>query len=239
MLTAEGLIPFSRYLQSQDRTTALTNRIDQLIAADIAAYGSLQGWELHVFYDDNFLFIHVPLGVSGMRYQYVMNLISGAWSRFLIGEATTWAVKKNKLYFGGLTTVFDGWATGKDVDEPILYQVIPAFSYFKSPAQLKKFNLARIVFQSDIVPQYRTQLLLDFSQEYFTYPLAPLSGGASLWDVAAWDVELWDSLATYSRQWYALAGLGYAATQVIYGISYGDTTRIVTLDYVYESGGLL
>lgn len=239
MLTSEGLIPLSKYLQSMDKTSALTDKIQQSISADITSYGTTPGWEVHVFFNENFLFVQVPAGAPGLRYQYVMNIITGAWSRFRIGSAQTWAVVNKFLYLGTADAVLNAWSGGNDEGDPIPYAFIPAFSYFQSPTQQKKFNLARVLFESDIAPKFRTQFLADFNQNYITNPLTPGALPGNLWDVGLWDIAFWDSVSVYSRSWYALSGLAYSGTQAVYGISYGEITRVISLDYAYESGGLL
>lgn len=244
ILTNQGLIPLSKYLQtaSIDRSQIiLTDRIQQRIADDISAYGSVQGWEIHVFFDDNLLFIQVPAGVAGVgRYQYVMNLITGGWSRFLVNVAITWLVQDSTLYMGDSAKTYNAWTGGLDGTNIIPYLCLPAFSYFGSPTQLKKFNLGQILFESDQAPVYAWKLQTDFSQDYYFSPLntAP-AGTGNLWDVAIWDGAVWGTLTTFSKGWFALAGMGYSASMVFYGVSAGQKTRILTLAYTYEVGGLL
>lgn len=240
MMTAEGLFPFSKYLQSQtvNKSTALTDRIQQLISADISAYGSTQGWEIHVFFDDNFLLLQVPAGAEAVRYQYAMSTITGAWSRFII-PSTTWMVRNNTLFMGSGTSTYNAWNSGADVGEPIQAIIVPAFSYFGSPTRQKMFGMGRLLIKSDNPPQFLTKLLRDFDLSYYFPTLAANPPAGNLWDVAIWDATLWGTVATYSRNWYSLAGLGYAATQAIYLISYGTTTQLVTIDYTFQSGGVL
>jgi hypothetical protein len=241
LLTSEGVLALSRYLQSQtvNKTAVLTDRIQQLISADISSYGGTQGWEIHVHHDANFLLIQVPAGPSGFRYQYVMSLFNGGWSRFIIGAANTWCVQKNILFMGDDTQTYNAWTGGLDDQDPIPYYVTPAFSYFETPTQVKKFNLSRVLFEADVRPKFRYQFLGDFNLNTVFAPLAPDPAGGNLWDVALWDAAFWDALIVYSRNWYSLPGLAYAATQGLFGISTGDVTRIISFDYAYEVGGLL
>lgn len=240
LLTSEGLIPLTKYIQSEtiDRTVALTDRIQQSLSTDISSYGTTQGWEVHVHFDATFLFINVPAG-TGTAYQYAMNLITGAWSRFLIGGALTWAVQGNTLFMGDATQTYNAWTGGVDVAEAISYWMIPAFSYFRAPTQQKVFGLSRVLFEADTPPLFRWAFLGDFDLTYSFVPLFAAANSGNLWDVALWDQGSWDALTTYSKLWHALAGVSYAGTQVIYGVSAGSTTRIISIDYTYEVGALL
>lgn len=241
LLTSEGLLALSRFLQSQtvSKQGVLTDRIQQLISQDISSYGSTVGWEVHVFMEANFLFLQVPAGTPGNRYQYVMSTLSGGWSRFVIQDAITWAVQGNLLWMGDSTQVYNGWTTGTDVAEAIPYYITPAFSYFGTPTQVKKFNLGRLLFEADTAPKFRYQFIGDFDQSAVFAPLSPDLPSGNLWDVALWDAAFWDSLRTYKREWYALAGIAYAGSQAIFGISTGSTTRLISIDYAYEVGSLL
>lgn len=241
MLTSEGLLPFSKFLQSQtvDKTTALTDRIQLLISQDISAYGTTRGWEVHVFHDDNFLFVQVPAGNPGTRYQYAMSLLNGAWSRFLVNNAITWQVLGNTLYEGEAARVCNAWTSGTDNGTSIPFIVLPAFSYFGQPAREKIFALGRCLIESDVTPTFLSQLLTDFNQSFYFPPLTVSPSSSNLWDVAIWDQSLWGNLTQYSKDWYSLAGIGYSATQVIYGVSAANLTKIIALDYTYEVGGLL
>ncbi len=240
-LTSEGVLPFTKFLQSPslDRVSFLSDRIQQAISEDVTAYGATRGWELHVFFDDNFIFIQVPAGPLGSRYQWVMNTLTNAWSRFRVGVAGCWMVQGPLLWQGQATRVANGWTGGLDAADPIVGTIVPAFNYFSKAAARKRFTLARLTIESDIPPVYAAQLLVEFSQQY-TFPssTAPVPTGA-LWDVALWDVAVWGGSSVVYRSWYSLPGLAYAATQVIQFTSVGAVWRLVAIDYVFQTGGLL
>lgn len=241
MLTSEGLIPISKYLQSAtvDKTTILSDRIQLAISRDLSAYGTVRGWEVHVFYDDNFLFIQVPAGEAPDRYQWVMSLLDGAWSRFLQGGALTWLPLGNTLYNGEATEVNNAWASGTDNGTAIPYTVIPAFTYFDHPTNEKIFGLGRCLIEADVPPTFTPKLLVDFNQFFYLPTLAPSPGLGNIWDVGIWDASSWGDALSYSKSWYSLSGIGYSATQVIFGVSAANLTKIIALDYTYEVGGLL
>jgi len=241
ILTVDGLVPLTQYLQSQtvNRTTFLTDRIHELISTDVTTWGAVVGWEVHVFFAEGFIFLQVPAGGTGNYYQYVMNITSGAWSRFLIGNSRCWAVQDTTLYMGGSATVDNAWTTDADIGDTIPFTLLPAFSFFGASTQLKKYNLSRWLLQADSPPRVRAQFLGDFNLNYVPQPVTGVTAISGLWDTADWDVVVWDGQSTYSRAWYALPGLAYSATQVLYGTSSKGLLRFVSVDYVYETGGLL
>jgi hypothetical protein len=241
MLTQNGLIPFSRYLQSQtvNRAQFLTERIQALIGLEIESFGSIRGWEVHVLFAQNIVLLQVPGGAEGSRYQYAMAIETGGWSRLLFTDAICWASQKDALYAGHLTQVANSWTTGLDNGQGIMYTVIPAYSYLGPSTQQKLVTLGRLTIQSDQVPTYQTKLLTDFNQEFSFPSLSVPAPSGALWDVAIWDVAVWGGALTMYRNWYSLNGMGYAISQVIQGVSVGDTFRLIAEDYVYQPGGLL
>jgi hypothetical protein len=241
MLTAEGLIPFSKYLQSQtvDRSTFLSDSIQQLVSADISLYGATQGWEVHVFFDDNFLIIQVPAGAIGARYQYVMSTITGAWSKFLVSPAITWCVQGASLYHGQSTQVANAWTGYLDGTQAIQYNILPAFSDFGSPTVQKLFTLGRVTIQSDLVPAVSSLMLVDYNQEYMLPSGAAPAAIGALWDSAVWDSAAWGATSTVYRNWLSLNALGYVGAVALQGYSASAILRIIALDYSYQTGGLL
>jgi hypothetical protein len=242
LLTKQGLVPFSKVFQSSAvdlKSQIKSDRIQQRLSEDIAAYGSTVGWELVVYLEDNFLFIQVPAGGVGSRYQWVMSTISNAWSRFLISPAVTWGISGGNLYCGGADRTANAWIGGLDGTAGIQYIVIPAFSYFDKTLIRKRVTLGKISIQSDQPPVFATELLVDFDQTYSLGPVVALPPSGSVWDLAIWDSALWGGLIKVDSIWYSLAGLGYCVTQVIRGVQVGSVTRIIALDYVYEPGDLL
>lgn len=239
LLTAEGLVPFSKYMQSQDRKSVLSDRIQQLISLDISSYGSVQGWEIHVYHDDNFLFLQVPAGALGRRYQYVMSLLSGAWSRFVIPFASTWLVQNASLFMGDAVQVNNAWSSGTDNGTAITYVCIPAYSYFRQPARQKIFQLGRCLMKVAQEPLFHAILLTEFKTDSYFPSLTPRGSEGNIWDVAIWDQSRWGLATKYSSGWYSLSGMGYAATQAIYGVSSTVDTQLIALDYTFEVGSLL
>ena len=216
--------PFAKYREQGHALRTLTDKF---------------GWDVHVFYDDNFLFIQVPAGNAPDRYQWVMSLLNGAWSRFLQGSSLTWCVVANNIYNGEATVVNNAWTSGTDNGNAIPYTIVPAFSYFGHPTNEKVFGLGRCLMESDQPPTFLSKLLVDFNQSFYFPALTASSSGGNVWDVAIWDAATWGDLTSYSKAWYALSGMGYSATQVIFGVSAANLTKIIALDYTYEIGGLL
>jgi hypothetical protein len=245
MLTENGLLPFSRFLQSAtvEREVFLSDRIATKLNALVAAYGTVTGWEVHAFFPGNALIVQIPVSETGSEYKtsYVMNLTTLAWSRFTTWRAETSAVAQGKLYVVGSDyTVYEGWTEGRDIDEPIAFTLKTAFSYFGGSARRKRFTMFRPTIEADVPASLEARLQFDFDQT----PLVPTgasppAAAGALWDTAIWDAAIWGAGASLYSNWYTVGGVAYSAAGAVYGISSGTIFRLISLDYVYELGGIL
>jgi hypothetical protein len=240
LLTKTGLVALSEFLrQGQDSREAVkSDRIRTLLLSDIDAVGSTVGWEVINYTEENLLFIQVP-GEGGVPYQYVMNTLTGAWSKLTMTEVQTFSIFQGNLFGGHTTKTAQYWSGGVDGTEPIHYKIVPAFNTFGSPAQGKKFNLGRVLFEADYPPVYRTKLLIDYNSRYSIPSFSMTLTSGALWDVALWDAAVWSgAIATYNKI-YSLTGHGRSGTVAFEGYSVGVTVRFVSFEYTFEAGGPL
>lgn len=262
LLTIEGVVSASKFISATNAKSYLSEKIRNLIAPDLRSYGVLGGWEVIHLPSESLLLIQVP----GVNYQWVMNTQSGAWSKLLYGEARVWASLGGVVLAGAGQKVQRMFYGGTDPGEtPITWTIVPAFTYMKAPVTLKRMGLGRLAMESDGLPAIQQKCLTDFNLN-LTH-LAPTSGvpaqygsywgqavwGSSVWGVrsdqgtagstwgtAVWGTSRWGAtqVAGY-RPWQVLAGLGHSITQVIRGTSTGVVNRLLSIDYVYEKGGVM
>lgn len=240
LLTAGGLVPFSRYLQSTgiDRTTFFTDTIQNRLREEIETYGTTSGWEVITFLDQNLLLLHVP-AADGTRYQYAMNTDTGAWSRFLLSDVSTFCTYNGSLYAGDATQVRNCWTGALDDEEPIRYRMVTAFSYFGAPSRGKQLLLARLTFRASGTPQYMVKPLFEFDLNVNFPSQAGASSGASLWGTAVWGTDTWGGSTVFYRKWLSLAGFGTAAALAVEGVNVHTVFEIVSIEYLYRVGGIL
>lgn len=241
MLTVSGVVSFSSFLQSTvlDKSSVKTDRIRRFILEDIASYGSTQGWELMYSPEENLLFLQVPAGAVGSRRQWVMNTVTGAWSKTLQEDVITYATYNGAIYAGHATRTALSWTGGLDNGEAIFYRVVPAFSSFGSPGLGKQFTLGRVLMEADYLPTYRTKLLRDYDTNYTIPGFTASPTSTSVWDSAIWDTSLWGGYVTVYNYIYSLTGHCRAATLAFEGLSSGAVVRFVSFEYTFIVGGPL
>jgi len=155
------------------------------------------------------LFINVPVS-STVFEQYVMNTISGAWSRFTGVNATCWTFINDILYFGQGSTVFKFWDGPNDNGEVINTDLLPAFSAFGSQSQVKRWTMAKLSMGSDYQFSFSSQINLNF--DLSSTPPQPYNSAvtdAGIWDLGAWDRATWGgNIQPFSRCQMAYCQIG-------------------------------
>jgi hypothetical protein len=240
VITREGVFPLSKALLSSrlNPRVAITDKIQQAMSQAVADYGSNFGWQLMQYPNANMLILNVPASTTEFQ-QYAMNTISGAWCRFTGWDASCWELYEEEIYYGGDGVVAKAWTGYSDNGADIVGDAIPAFSYFGTTAQLKRWTMARPILSAQGAPTVLLGINTDFDTS------APLgtptlsNSPAGLWDSAIWDSAIWGGGLQIIRNWQSVSGLGYAASLHLKIASKYYDIRWQSTDYVYERGGVL
>lgn len=241
ILTTDGAFPLSKALLT-DRSqlqNAITDKITKLISADIRDYSTNFGWEAIIYPNTNKLIINVPTVESSMSWQYVMNTITGAWTKFTGWNSFCWAILGDSLYFGGDEVVDIADTGNDDKGADIETDVQQAFSYFGSKGQQKRFTMARPIFMADGVVNPAIVMNVDYQTRV---PLGSPSfsgGGSPFWDVAPWDTSDWGVGDAIIQGWQSVTGVGYCGGLRVQTSTQGLNVRWQSSDIVYEKGGVL
>ena len=241
LLTTDGAFPLSKALLT-DRTQlqgAVTDKIVNLFTTDVRSYSERFGWQAILHPTGSKLIVNVPSSEGSTSHQYVMNTITGAWTKFTGWNAFCWELMDDVLYFGGSTKVFKADTGGDDNGNNIETDVQQAFSYFGMPGVQKKFTMVRPIFLSEggITPALK--LNVDFESKTPTGTPSFTANSNALWDVSDWDTTDWASGDNILKQWQAAFGVGYAAGLRITTASKNISLRWQATDIVFERGGVL
>ena len=241
LLNKDGLIPLSQCLMSSRVSikTSITNKIQQRITDATTAYENNYGWQVVLFPPANMLFINVPTS-STTSEQYVMNTITGSWSRFTNINAVCWIFINELIYFGMNGNVYKFWDGHSDNGAMINTDLLPAFNSFGNQAQQKRFNMCRISMGYDVSFAFNARINLNFDQS--TLPGTPYASPTTqvgLWDTASWDGAIFGgSIMPYS-EWKQAQGMGYYASYRITTSSNKSDIRYYATDYLLEAGGTI
>lgn len=240
IITADGITPLSEALQTSlvNPRQSLTDKIQKATSEAISSYGTNFGWQIVPYAKENALILNVPVSTTSQE-QYVMNSITKSWCRFTGWNANCFEIHSDSLYFGGTNYIAKAWTTYADAGQAIVTQGLQAFSYFGSPAQLKRFTMMRPTFYTSSPPSLNGQVNIDFDQSKPTAALAAASIIGSVWDTGVWDVAVWGAGLELSRQWQGASGVGYCGAPNIATSTNAIQLQWLATDVVFEVGAIL
>jgi hypothetical protein len=240
VITAEGLFPLSKALVTgvANQDDSISAKIMNLINTDVISYQANFGWQVILHPTGNKLIVNVPYAENTTQYQYVMNTITNAWTKFTGWNAACFEVQKDNLYFGGNGAIYQADTGQSDNGANITALCRPGFSYFETPGYNKMFTMVRQIFLTAGSLNPVISLNVDFQTVQPT-STPTYSNSGSTWDVAPWDTSPWSSPNTVQAQWQTAAGIGKAATIYTKIASMNQNVNWQATDYIYQMGSIL
>lgn len=219
MIVSElGLVPMSKLVNgqySQDQQIGPASKIQSVFAPLVRRQLDQKFFNVFVVPSSDVLVIQMPAD-GGTYRQFAMNVTTGAWCQFTGIPMRAAAVIGGQCWFGtedGYTCL--GLYGNKDgVDKlgaggnSIEGEVQTAFQNFGTPAQLKKFGMARPIFIATAAPAVK--LIVNTQYLFNTVGGSPyfFEDDSGIWDVSYWNAANWVGQNTY-QAWYGTTGLGY------------------------------
>ena len=250
VITSDGIVPLSAALRT-DRTAsgriALSARIQNEFVKAVSAYKSNFGWDGLSYPKGNLAIFNIPVVGSVLSYQYVVNVLTGAWGRWLGQNAFCWEIFNDRLYFGAASgIVFEADKGSTDNGTAITADLKCAFNYFKRHGQRKKFTMIRPIIRTDSTVMPAIEMNVDYEERVPTAtPTVTLPTATGLWDVGLWDVATWGDSLVVRNDWTGCNGIGVcgAVRMRIIGtagsasIPVDTIVQVIGFDVIYESGG--
>lgn len=241
VITDLGVAPMSESILTAQVTlkSNLTDKILPVMAAAVSVAKTTFGWQMVAYPSQNMLLINVPVpGTSS--YQFAMNTITGAFTRFTGWNARCWETQGNALYFGGTGIVGLAWNSNTDAGTSIQADCLQAFNNFGIGTQTKKVNMIRPVFSSDGTPAVSVGVNFDYDQ--LSTPSGALSfvpPTGTIWGSMVWGSMVWGGSLVVNKNWQFASGLGYSAAVRVKVSNNNAELRWAATDWVVESGGVL
>jgi len=251
LLTLDGIIPMSSVVQTDraaSRRVSLSREIDGAFAIASSQYSSLFGWQIIQYPKGSLAIVNVPQVENQQAIQFVMNVTTGAWCRFVGINANCWETlaSNNTIYFGGNDGVVYQWDTGSgDGDEAITATIQTAFNYHGDKGRLKNWTLIRPIITSDgsIIPG--VGLNIDFGSGAFVSTPTAIDNMSAQWDESLWDTATWPQEGLTSATWQSVSGTGQCASVITEvqtlpnGTANGVLLQLNGWTMSYEMGGLI
>lgn len=252
MMTMYGLIPLTKVLmgrlEENPTEQAINRRISRTINLILRSKKYNTNWEIHNVPLLQAIVIIIPPFGQEPAIQFVMNSLTGAWTRFdmpiFCGRQSRgdfyFGAADGTVYLYGANNYLDNVKLDGTGGLPVQCSLFSAYNYMDDPTCLKHWKLIRPIFQSDQPPSYLVRLNTD-------YDLAALPGAPAppaedqenpIWDIAIWDNAFWSSSITVFRPWTGVVGLGYCCALLMKAAT-NDATAFVAVELVYEKGGVV
>lgn len=239
IINKDGIAQMSKSLMSSRVNTwlQLTDKIQPQLANDTTDYQANSGWDLTLFPPANMLLVNVPVS-STVSYQYVMNTISGAWSRWTGLPAKCWYYTNDMLLFGANGYVGWGWNGQNDNGNVITADILAAYQNFGASAQLKRWTMGRVIIGTDGAASFGARVELDFNlnSNPVTLPIY-FDNTAGVYGTATYGSSYYGGSIAVKRRWQNLSGIGYWGSMHIKLESKYSDIRLYSYDMMIESGG--
>lgn len=249
IITVDGVVGMSEML-STDRAAAnrvsLTSIIMNEVALASARYKNNFGWQLIEYALGTLAILNIPMKENQQQMQFVMNTITGAWSRF-IGLDPTGAINKsyginaNCWEVDGNDNVFFGdnnggvwqWNLGSgDGPQPITCVAKGAYNSFGNAAQLKRYTALQALITSEEGIAPAIGINVDFDDSNVLSTEESISTQQPLWDSVSWNGFSWSGTTTATNNWESVQGVGHyvsVVTQITTQPNTNDPKAEVTL----------
>ncbi|MGI9499788.1 MAG: hypothetical protein ACR2P3_07105 [Geminicoccaceae bacterium] len=196
--TVDGYVQLSSAL-NLGRTAARDNISDKIINAVLeqtASTGSSFGWQLFHYPAGRRLMFNYPKSTTAQFAQHVVNLETGAWSRFAGMNASSWGLFNDLPYFGGAGGKVYRADTGTaDDGANIDSDARQAYSYLRMKGVRKQLTQIRILLESEGSLPIRVTVDTDFGLRNRSGEVVTIGSGeaGSPWDTSPWDTTPWAS----------------------------------------------
>lgn len=242
LLTVDGAVLMSRIVvrsksDRQDVSVNLTANIRDAFAAATASYGSNYGWQAIEHPATNSLIINVPTSEGTTSEQFVMNSLTGAWTKYTGLNAVCWGFKGSQMYFGkpgGVVARAFGVESDLGIAIPWTYR--GAFMNAKKDGSSAVVRMTQATMESSATLVASLAVNVDYREVAPDVPVPQAAtGDVAIWDVSYWDQSYWGSGPSVSDDWISTPANGTSFGVHIIGQSSAETS-LLALTVLMEDG---
>lgn len=205
MLTIGGVVPISKVVGgtqaiSRDEDT-ISKNISQTFNDIISTRGQIPNWEILNIPALTSLFVNFPTTGGSPAIQFVMNTLTGAWTRYNLPIRTMTEFNQSFYFSDELGRVLvmsdsnnlDNLAIDGSSGVFIVSGFQTAYNYFELVGVNKLFNEIRPIFVSQYQPSMNFNVAVDFGPNSVDSINTPGVGPTStdFWDTSIWDINMW------------------------------------------------
>lgn len=240
VVCADGVYPIRAAiaLNGRGRELAVSDKIRDLVNADVQVNGAKFGWQVVLHPTGSKLLVNVPTSENIASRTYVMNTQTNAWCRFTNWNAVCYAVAQDQLYFGtnGVLAKADRTTDLDDDGDAIPCDAKQAFNYLGRRGQTKQTKLMRPLLAINGPCNIGVDVDVDYEDTPPTTLYALSGGSGDPWG-GIWSA-VWSQGITIVRQWFDAPGVGFAIAPRMKIQAQDVTLSWSATDLVYEVGSI-
>jgi len=239
IINRDGMAQMSKSLMSSRVSTLLqmTDKIQPQLTSDTTTYASNTGWEVFLYPTENMLIVNIPVSTT-ISYQYVMNTISGAWSRWTNIPARSWHFSNERIYFGANGYVGRAWDGQSDNGAYINAEILPAYQNYGAQSMLKRWSMVRIVIGATGAVNYGSRMEIDFNlnPNDINVPTT-VDFSSAVYGTGTYGDAKYGGAITIQSKWASASGIGYWGSFHCKVQTKSSDVRIYSFDINVEAGG--
>ena len=238
LITERVVVPLTQVMGTGEAAPniAITSKINATWNTAVKNYVASFGWDGIVYPRGGYALFNVPSAATNAFNQLVVNLETGAWSRFRGQNAYCWGILNGDLYFGGNTEVYKADDGTSDDGSAIEAIAKTGFIYFGGRDGPKRFTALRPVFASNRELTVSVGFDTDYRDGTMLFESSTATSIASTWDTASWDTASWASDTTTTQSWRSVADIGWNAAVRVRTSTTLQTVRWLATDVRFEKG---
>ena len=223
-------------------TSKVNSRLNDIMQRTLNQFG----WEVKIYPAEHMLMVVIPKEAGVPPQQYVYNMLTQSWCRFLgipVKTAETW---RGKFFLGSDDNrifTYEGYADNVLLGDngessyAIDWQLLHTFNTFGSP-NFKRVQMLRPQFVAGVAPAYFVEARYDFDLERISSAPPYVDRGTSTWDTGVWDTAQWGGGFTRTVPTIGSLGMGRHIAVALRGRSSSDVIYVTT-DVMLDAGGML
>jgi hypothetical protein len=251
VLTQDGVISLSNAFaldRSAEQKAAFTSNIRRAFTDQYTLSGTVTGWQLLTWPAGHLALVNVPVAAGTTFYQYIMNVLTGAWTRYTNINSLCWAIAGDDLYFGtadGFVMIFGN--AGSDNGADIQAVSVGAFSEMRQQGVIKHIKAAMVFARAAGNYQLGVNMASDFrltDTAAASIGFNGVSSGGALWGSALWGTATWSSTSSVlaNEAWMGVSEEGYFIAPVVLTQANEvspSNVEFIAMNVLYETGSPL
>ena len=216
------------------------------VTSAVSSYAGNFGWQILLAPMNNKLLINVPTSEDSLSYQFVMNTITGAWTKFTGWNTTCLEYWADNIYGIIGTTVYkldvpqsNDFESSTSTGSHIVAKVKTAFQYFGGIDANKSFKMVRPLLLSSGEMSPIIGINTDFTDSPITGSVVISTNYNSKWGTAIWGVSKWASDNVTFQNWVSVNGIGYNAALKMEINANNQYCQWHGWEIMFERGGLV